>query len=189
MSDPAWGSALPCCALCGRPLDAGRARWVVTDEGIGFNVCPSVEDCPPLRAMVRECPERFTNGVTWPSGDRPVRLWPAVVRSIEQTSGFDYTFGWRLELAVTVADRHGRPRVRSFRYLLPRRWDDPLARRVAETVLGRVPAPEDLADPAEWGGKRCAAVLDWCRDHNGRQVAWVTEIRPPLVSGSGPSRR
>lgn len=63
-----------CCALCGRPLDADRAPWVVLDEGLGFRVCPSLEDCPPLRAIVRECPDRFEYGLTRPKPERPVRL-------------------------------------------------------------------------------------------------------------------
>jgi hypothetical protein len=181
VEDPAWGAALPCCALCGRPLEPGRARWVVLDQGLGFAVCHDLEGCEPLRRLVRLRPERFQLGMAWPPSVRPLRVWPAVVRAVARAAGFDESVACRLTLDVAVTTVDGRRQLRPFSYVVPGMAVDPRTAAAFQAVLGRAPCEREVLQPAEWVGRRCGVVLDWCRDQRGRQVVWIHELRPPAA--------
>lgn len=92
------------------------------------------------------------------------------------TGGFDDMRTWRLELDVSVTTVAGRRRVRSFRYGLAPSWSDPTAAEVALAVIGRVPKPDAPTGAEEWEGRPCRVALDWSRDHQGRQVVWVSGV-------------
>jgi hypothetical protein len=179
VDDPVWGVALPCCALCGRPLEAERARWVVLDHGLGFALCPTVEGCEPLRVLIRTRPERFQRGLGWRQRDRPLRIWPATVSAVDRTTSFDDAFSWRLGLDVAVVTIDGRTQVRAFGYVVPTWTGDPRAVEAFRAVLGREPDDREVPDASGWVGRSCGVVLDWSRNERGRQVVWVSELRPP----------
>jgi hypothetical protein len=181
VEEPSWGAAQPCCALCGQPLEPGRARWVVLDQGLGFALCHDLEGCEPLRRLVRSQPQRFQLGMAWPRTERPLRVWPAVVRTLARTARFDDTVTWRVTLDVTVTTVDGRTQVRSFSHILSGWALDPPTAAAFRAVLGRDPTERDAVEPAEWIGRRCGVVLDWCRDQRGRQVVWVSELRATAV--------
>jgi hypothetical protein len=150
----------------------------VLDHGLGFALCPTVEHCEPLRMLVRTRPGRFQRGLGWRERERPLRVWPAVVRAVERTTSFDDAFTWRLVLDVTVTTVDGRSQVRTFAYVLPAWTGDPRTAEAIRAVLGREPHEGEAPDPAAWPGRRCGVVLDWSRDERGRQVVWVAQLRP-----------
>jgi hypothetical protein len=175
---PTWGAAQPCCALCGRDFGSEGGCWAVLNQGLGFAVCADLEDCEPLRRLVRAYPERFRLGAGWPSRARPLRVWPGRVRAVERSESFDESYSWRLTLDVRVTTVGGARQLRAFVYTFPAWTGDPRTEAAFLAVLGRRPVPAEPVRPDRWVGRRCGVVLDWSRDERGRQVVWPAELRP-----------